>query len=200
MGTAVALLGTTLLAMDASNATAVWIFIPEVAVSIYKSQIAFMGVARRAGPQPQLVQPYKFRPKSFTYVQTFVLTVSQYIFNPDGSIQSPSLPISVFQLITDYDFDLFEIRIVYQKTGLPSVICAVMLFDSVKQQTSNIPMLDKFWNGTPGTPYENGSVVPALLYPKQSQIRLDFHSLATPAILPIPVEVHFVGQNRFPCQ
>lgn len=171
----------------------VFIFSP-VSTPVYKSQIGFMGVARRAGKQPKLVPEYKYKPKAYTYVQKTTIDIP----GVDAS-GNPAPAISVFQLITDYDFDLLDLKLVYEGTGLPDVVAKIMLWDSVKQQTSNIPMLDTFWNGAPDSKYENGAIVPPLLYPRQSQIRLDLYSQVSAATLPIAVTVHFTGANRFPC-
>ena len=70
-----------------------------------------------------------------------------------------------------------------------------LLFDCYRFQTSNIPMNDVFLNRL--GPYQNGAIVPSLLYPVSTQIRMLFFSENDN--VPFQVFVEFVGRNRIPC-
>jgi hypothetical protein len=77
--------------------------------------------------------------------------------------------------------------------------CAVYLYDAVKNQLSNLPVLDVYYNGAPLTKYENGAQVPPLLFPANSEIRVDIWSLVQDAsALPITATFHFVGHRLIP--
>lgn len=79
-------------------------------------------------------------------------------------------------------------------------VCAMSLYDSNKVKCSNIPILDIFYNGGPGSPYENGALVPPLWYPKDTVLQIDFLSeIVNPALLPIEVVVYLVGKQYIPC-
>jgi len=193
-GGAVALVGSTAAIGAPAHAFgggiigAVYIF---AGPSVFKSQLAFQGVRRQKGPEPKVIQDYKYTAKSFTYTQQVTLTVP-------GPSQSPS--IRLFQTIDDYDFDLLQLIITYKSAqALPAVVTALQLYDYAKRFTSNIPMLDIFLNGAPGSEYGNGAIVPPLSYPQETQIQLDIYSLATTLALPITITVHFVGIQRYPC-
>lgn len=80
--------------------------------------------------------------------------------------------------------------------AITSPVCAVTLYDWVKIATSNIPILDIFMNGGPGSPYENGALVPPLWYPNQSSIQMDFTPLTD---APVSIIVYFVGKQFYPC-
>jgi hypothetical protein len=94
-------------------------------------------------------------------------------------------------------------------SGLPQVITQIQLYDSVRVTTSNIPFNDIFLNRSfaapsppPPAPYQNGAIVPPLLYPVSTQIRMDFYpqfSNSSGVLLPLLITVEFVGRNRIPC-
>lgn len=70
-----------------------------------------------------------------------------------------------------------------------------LLYDAVRFQVSNIAFNDVFLNRL--GPYQNGAIVPALLYPVSTQIRMLFFSENDN--VPFQVFVEFVGRNRIPC-
>jgi len=77
-------------------------------------------------------------------------------------------------------------------------VTTIQLFDAVRFATSNIPLVDSFLNRSGY--YQNGAIVPALLYPISTAIRMIFYSQVTnPMLLPFVAQVEFVGVNRFPC-
>ena len=80
--------------------------------------------------------------------------------------------------------------------AITSPVCAITLYDWVNIATSNIPILDIFMDGGPGSPYENGALVPPLWYPNQSSIAVDFTPLTN---APVSVVVYFVGRQYYPC-
>ncbi len=102
------------------------------------------------------------------------------------------------------DFEFMQLIVTYSTAGgpLPAIVCTILLYDSVKQTLSNIAALDVFYNGAPLSSYVNGAMVPPLLYPglgRQSQIRADLTPLIGAGLLPLTVNLHFVGANRIPC-
>jgi hypothetical protein len=172
---------------------------PAIEPPIELSQIAFIGIRRNEGALPSLAQStcQTFRPSTYTYPLTGQLTSSQA--KGYGVSQAPLI---LRQTINDYDFELHQIIISYSGPAgvtLPAVCTALMLYDASKQATANIPPLDKFWNGAPGSEYFDGAIVPPLLYPQQTQIRVDVFNLLQNSDLPVTVNVHLVGRNRKPC-
>lgn len=85
-------------------------------------------------------------------------------------------------------------------TVLTTPVCSLQVFDSNRVAISNLPILDIFYNGGPGSPYRNGAMVPPLFYPKDSVLEIDFYSQITnPADLPTSVIVYLVGRQIIPC-
>jgi len=172
---------------------------PAIEPPIELSQIAFIGIRRNQGALPSLAQStcQNFKPSTYTYLLTGQLTSSQA--KGYGVSQAPLI---LRQTINDYDFELHQIIISYSGPAgvtLPAVCTALMLYDASKQATANLPPLDKFWNGAPASEYFDGAIVPPLLYPQQTQIRVDVFNLLQNSDLPVTVSVHLVGRNRKPC-
>lgn len=67
------------------------------------AQVGFHGVRRIAGTSP-LVPKYKYRPKEFVYVQKQTLPLFTLVMQA----------VQVVQPVDDYDFELHEIKLVYQ--------------------------------------------------------------------------------------
>jgi hypothetical protein len=83
---------------------------------------------------------------------------------------------------------------------ITSPVCSLSVYDSNKVKISNIPILDIFYNGGPGSPYENGALVPPLWYPKETVLQVDFYSQITnPALLPTEIVIYLVGKQYIPC-
>ena len=79
-------------------------------------------------------------------------------------------------------------------------VCSLYVYDQNKVRISNLPVLDIFFNGAPGSPYENGAIVPPLFYRKESILEIDFYSQITDAsLLPTSVVVYLVGKKLYPC-
>jgi hypothetical protein len=169
--------------------------------------VAFQGSARFLGKEDPMraSAPKKFKAKSKTFVLQGTITQT-------GQLNLNNAPITtVVQKISDYDFDLYELRFAFQgapsspggpPVSLPDPIpnIAIFLYDSVHNRCSNLPVLDIYYDGSPGSPYKNGALVPPLYYPKESIVRLDLYSLITdPTVLPMIVTIHLVGMWRFPC-
>jgi len=72
-------------------------------LSSFGAQIGFQGVRRQKGRSPY-DSKFKFHPKAYTYVSNFTL-------QPSTAVLSPT-QINV-QQVENYDFELWEIRIVY---------------------------------------------------------------------------------------
>jgi hypothetical protein len=80
-------------------------------------------------------------------------------------------------------------------------VCTLSVFDQNQTAISNIPILDIFYNGAPGTPYENGAVVPPLMFRRNTILEIDFFSQITdPTLLPTTVVVYLIGRKLYPCQ
>ena len=167
------------------------------AFSVFKSQIAFQGVRRVRHLAPK--EPtYKYKPKHFVYTLPVTIDVLGL------TAGQPTAPITVYQNISDYDFDLYALMFSYAGAlgplSLESFYTKIWLYDAVKHQLSNLPVLDLFYNGAPGSKYQNGAIVPTLFYPQESQIRFDIFSLiANAAILPVTMTIHMIGRQRYPC-
>lgn len=163
------------------------------------SQVAFMGVRRMKGSDP-LRPAYQFQPKPFIYNASIALTLPAV----DGS-GNAAPPQSLRNKIVNYDFELYELRFRYRSAAgvfldPKKPAAKLWIYDPVSQQISNAPILDIYVNGAPSSAYQNGALVPPLLYPKQSQVRIDFFSLITNALLlPVTCYVDIVGVQRIPC-
>jgi hypothetical protein len=182
--------------MTDENGNGIQVSIPDN--PIYTSQIAFVGVRRQSGSLPSLSSssPCSWKPETYTYVLTGTLEPGQV----KGYLAGQA-PVQLFQTINDFDFELHQMIVTYSPAlsdGM-TVGSALMLYDAVKQQIANIPPMDKFWNGAPGSPYEDGGIVPPLVYPQQTQIRVDVFNLLPDSALPVTITIHLVGKNRKPC-
>jgi FG-GAP repeat len=167
------------------------------AFSVFKSQIAFQGVRRVRHIAPK--EPtYKYKPKFFVYTLPVTIDVLGL------TAGQPTAPITVYQNISDYDFDLYALMFTYVGAQGPlplnTFYTKLWLYDSVKHQLSNLPVLDLYYNGAPGSKFQNGAIVPTLFYPQEAQIRVDIFSLlADAAVLPVTMTIHFIGRQRYPC-
>lgn len=73
---------------------------------IYTAQVAFQGV-RRFKSNAVLEFPGKFKPKTFTYrLDAFLSSVATSTI--------PANPLRFFVKIDDYDFELYDVKIIYQ--------------------------------------------------------------------------------------
>lgn len=184
--------GAVLTGIDATNMSNVGYFLAQAVSTVPTSQLVFMGVRRMKGPKPTLAPGCPYKPKSFTYTLNATLTVAYPV----------TAPVKVVQTVNDYDFDLYNLIFTYIAGGaaLSRVVMQVMLFDAVHQQTSNLPVNDVYWNDSrvSTNPYRVGAVVTPLLYPQQSQIRLDLYSMLKTAQLPVTVQIQLVGRQRIP--
>jgi hypothetical protein len=160
------------------------------AAKVISAQIAFQGVRRQKGALPALTSRCTHNPKPYTYTLAGQLTAA-----------GPALtPLTLTQTVDNYDFEFDQVVITYRSAAaLPRVVSKVMLFDAVKGQLFNIPVLDVYVNGAPLSPYEDGAIVPPLIFPQQSQIRVDLYSQVPALNLPVTVEVQIVGRQRVPC-
>jgi hypothetical protein len=131
------------------------------------SQIAFQGVRRQKGT---LNRPKgSFNPKSYTYQVAATIDAI------------PGSPIVARTLIQDYDFELHQIMVMVKGPSgyvpVTTPVCTISVFDQNKVSISNKPVLDIFYNGAPGTPYQNGAIVPPLVYKKETLLQINFYRL-----------------------
>jgi|SRR5579871_12699 len=170
-------------APNTNSNTLFWQFSIPDAPSGCSCQIGFHGVRRVAGKSP-LAETYPYCPKSFTYKIPFVID------RPNGAPY-----IRVAQQITDYDFELHDIKIVYD-TDTPVVKCKAMVLDMNRNQIFSKPALDVFINEL--SYYGNGSIVPPLFYQKDSQFFMQVYSLLASGEVPINAELQLIGIQRYP--
>jgi hypothetical protein len=167
--------------------------------AVKTSQLAFQGVRRQYGRRDPFQASYCFRPKTYTYTPSVKITAVAF----DSNL-SPALPVTLIQRIDDYDFELHQIMFHYvSAAGVPQnpakVFANVDIFDWVHNKISNIPMVDQFINGAPDSFYRNGAFVPPLLYPRDSQLQIDFYSQVIMAgLLPLTCKVTLIGIQRIP--
>lgn len=176
------------------------------------AQLAFQGVRRQKGSNPLI--GYKEDPKTFTYI-TPVVNLTQ--------VASQNARIITYTPIDNYDFLLYQVML-FSGTGvgpglefrpqierprgiiqpraapITSPLCSIQIFDQNQVAISNEPILDIYYNGAPGTPYENGAIVPPLMYRRNTQIEIDFYSQITnPGSLPTQVIAYLIGRKLYPC-
>jgi hypothetical protein len=157
------------------------------------AQIAFQGSRRLPGSNPLI--GYKADPKTFTYIVTASLT----------TLASANVPVITYTPIDNYDFLLYQVIILKTNSGSGPPPgdgdCMLWMYDQNQTQISNLPILDSFYNGGPGSTYENGAVVPPLMYRRNTVLEIDFYSLQTnPAVLPVEITVYLVGRKLYPCE
>jgi Putative Ig domain len=180
---------------DSDTATADCSITVAPRLVIFASQLAFQGVRRQSGVGPGRNYPYK--PRTYTYILETTITTP-------GLITGQRAPIQVLsQIFRDYDFDLYEIRITYEGIdgAIPQTkaLTKLWVYDVNKKQISNLPVLDLYYNGAPQSKYKNGAIVPPLLYPVDSEIRIEVTNLVSSSDqLPITMRVALVGQQRIP--
>lgn len=131
------------------------------------AQIAFQGVRRQKGT---INGPtYKHTEKSYTYQVAATIDAI------------PGSPIVAKTLIQDYDFELHQIILMVKGPSgyvpITTPVCSLSVFDKDKVSISNKPVLDIFYNGAPGTPYQNGAIVPPLYYKKETLLQINFYKL-----------------------
>jgi len=177
----------------------------ESGVTIYKSQIVFSGVRRRANyvsdPAPS---SYKYKEVPFKYPYT--LTISNYATS--GGV---FLPPSLNRILVDqYDFELRRIELDLQSSGQSSQF-KMLLYNQDKRQTANLPVLSNLiCHLNPavqggGEPFQSAGELafnptPPLLYRVNSVIQFDvFSLLVSPTVLPQTFHLLFDGVRRIPC-
>jgi hypothetical protein len=154
-------------------------------------QLAFQGVRRLPGTSPLI--GYKEDPKTFTYIVKATLT----------NVASANIPVITNTPIDNYDFLLYNIIIVVESGSsfaLADGDVSLIVYDQFQVGISNMPILDIFYNGAPGSNYENGAVVPPLMYRRNTVLEIDFYSQITNSkLLPVTISVYLVGRKLYPC-
>ena len=168
-----------------------WNVSRNIVGGISKAFVAFQGARRKPGNG---IRPaYQFKPKTLTY------SIPVAVPGKTGLNLLNQAPVSIYQEIQDYDFDLYQIILTYAPVdGEPpaSPTLALWVYDSDSQRISNLPVMDIYLNGAPGSKYAMGAIVPPLFFQQGSQLHVDLYSLVT---FSVTVTVHFVGMRRIPC-
>ncbi len=167
-------------------------------VIIYFAQIAFQGVRRHLG---NTLYPgasdYKYKNHPFTYNQQVQVTWAGTDTNP----RKFALPIT-----EGCDFELQRITIIRSQlagaatNAVPDSEIKLMLFEQNGRQLMNAPVLDVYLNDAADAAthfYNPVFPVPAVLYRRQSFIRLEVTSLLLAAQLPATYEIYFQGMRRY---
>ena len=174
----------------------IFIFSPTTS-PVFKSYLTFMGVARFKEPRTTVGYQGAFTPKPLPIVSTITIDESY----PAGG---PAPLFSIFEKITDYAFELHQVKITYQ-TAAGTILdptvphCRVQWFDPFRNATSNLPLLDTHLNGAPDSRYENGAIEPPMVFPQQTYLHMDLYSLLSGSQVPLTAVVEWVGLQRFPC-
>lgn len=161
------------------------------------SQLIFQGVRRNPGQDPRRTK-YAYKPRQYSYILTNV-------FETIGIVSGQFAPVQVLtQLFRDYDFELWEFRLAYAGPSGPVPLTvpysALWVYDVNKKQISNLPVNDVFLNGCELSKYQNGAMEPPLLYPVNSELRIELTNLITnPALLPLTLTLELKGRQRIPC-
>lgn len=141
---------------------------------------------------------YKYTEKTYTYNQ-------QVTVNWAGTDTIPrkfAIPI-----VEGCDFELQRILIVRSQlagattNAVPDSEIKLQLFDQFGKQLSNAPVLDVYLNDAADATthfYNPVFPVPAVLYRRQSFIRLEVTSLLPAAQLPAVYEIYLQGVRRIP--
>jgi len=98
-------------------------FVIPGAPAIY-SQLCFQGARRLKGVYPFKQTYDRYNPKTFAYVTSFTLTNP---FLPPDGLNGTITPI--FQKVTDYDFELLELRLVYTTAASVTVSDGLLVPD-----------------------------------------------------------------------
>lgn len=171
-------------------------------VIIYFAQVAFQGVRRYLQPPgASIVYPgesdYKHVERPFTYQQQVVVNWA----GTDPTARKFALPIT-----EGCDFELQRVTIVRSQlagavtNAVPDSEIKLQLFDQFGKQLSNAPVLDVYLNDAADATthfYNPVFPVPAVLYRRQSFIRLEVTSLLLAAQLPATYEIYYQGVRRW---
>jgi hypothetical protein len=171
-------------------------------IIIYFAQIAFQGVRRYLQPPGGgVIYPaksdYKYVERPFTYQQQVTVTWA----GTDPTPRKFAIPIT-----EGCDFELQRITIVRSQlagvatNAVPDSEIKLMLYDQHGKQLMNNPVLDVYLNDAADATthfYNPVFPVPAVVYRRQSFIRLEVQSLLLAAQLPAIYEIYLQGIRRF---
>lgn len=169
----------------------------DTGTTIYRSQLIFSGVRRRAGavsdPMPS---SYKYYEKPFSY--PFTLAIDRYatsngVFNAPQQMKIP---------VDDYDFELRRVELALTTEGQASPF-KIQMYNNDWRQLSNIPVLSNLFCHTDSRT-NSGELAfwpsPPVVYRVNSVIRFDIYSLlVSPTVLPATFHLNFVGVRRINC-
>lgn len=173
-------------------------------VAVVNHQTVFQGVRRFTGlgNYPQESR-YKWKTVPFTYAYTGVLG-----WNIFSSLVPPVIaPAQQFNVpVNDYDFVLESIRITYSRLATPTVFVplnffafGMVVYDAQDRKLSNDWAYANYFNDDPGNQWRAMFPVPGLMYPADSNIKVDINSLGMFAAAPIRLYISMIGHRRIPC-
>lgn len=196
---------TNLIRFDVRNAAPVTAGVIG-GTTIYKSQLLFYGVRRRAAhysdPEPS---PYNYYEKDYevgkenSAIATYPVVINQFAATAGGVINQPQVEMIA---IRDFDFELRRVELQLQSPQQTSQF-KITLYDNYGNKTSNIPLLaNKFFHLDPRQSQGelNFQPCPPILYKVGSYLKFDIHSLlVSPTVLPQTFNLLFHGIRRIPC-
>ena len=167
-------------------------------LNVYRSQLIFSGVRRRAGYQSDpALSTYKYYEKEYTI--PFTLSINNYAATVDG-VLNPAVQHII--PVNDFDFELRRIELAPQSAQQPSQFL-MTLYDNNWTATSSAPIMSNhLCHISPAQSSGELSFFPSppLLYRVNSVVRFDIWSLLfSPAALPQTFQMSFVGVRRIPC-
>lgn len=159
-------------------------------------QLCFQGVKRKPIPAGwngfPILTPYKYKLVPFTYINSVTLTAKL--------ATSPAVISSV--AIDDYDFELYRITQTVSGLNVPGT-CSLVLKDYAGNATSDDRVPDSALCdfAYAEAHYASPSIfpVPALVYPKGSQLNMDVFSSTYNSTLTETIQFAFHGARRIPC-
>ncbi len=146
--------------------------------------------------------PYKYKRLPYQYSYAFTLDWTHYVTGTTNV--QPARP--QWQQISNYDFELHAVRFRFTSAegrGGGGVIgttgtMQVLLYDAYGNRTANAPVPQIYMdeNETVG---KNGVFpVPPLVYPNQTNIRVDVLSMLCDGAASVGYTIDFVGMQRYP--
>lgn len=172
--------------------------------TVYRSQIAFMGVKRfgHGSTYPRQLTPYKFREVPYTY--SYDLTIDWAHFS-SANVVAPARRF--IQQMENFDFELLSVSI--SQPGDEGAVTTedfqIQIFDANLHQFFTQPINQSYINAartspSVAPPYQACWPTPSQIYPRGGAITFDIVSMLCSASLPQSYNIAFQGIWRYPCQ